>query len=110
MDHLCYGKYVWVERGWFPGEKVHKARRPSPKHRVPGMPRSQLLAYLVEQQYRHWTDAFSSRAEVSYGASWDSLYLVAIRRRRSKAPDGSTLWFPELETLPAHNATSNGAA
>ncbi|KAI0654174.1 hypothetical protein C8Q70DRAFT_1088164 [Cubamyces menziesii] len=112
MDHLCYGKYVWVERAWFPGENMHKARRPSPKHRVTGFPRSQLLTYLVEQQYRHWSDITSSRGEVqlghligqdaahyqvNYRVSWDSLYLVAIRRRRSKASDGSTLWFPELE-------------
>ncbi|KAH9886244.1 hypothetical protein C8Q73DRAFT_795423 [Cubamyces lactineus] len=110
MDHLCYGKYVWVERAWFPGENAHKARRPSPKHRVPGLPRSQLLSYLVEQQYRHWSDTISFKGEVlldqligqrhykvNYRVNWDSLYLVAIRRRRSKAPDGSTLWFPELE-------------
>ncbi|KAI0640419.1 hypothetical protein C8Q79DRAFT_451818 [Trametes meyenii] len=110
VDHFCHGYYLWVNRAPFYNEKVRSAdERATPKYSQSGVTQAHLLALMVERQHKHWSEITSLFDEVDLeplvGAiwakgsqvSWDSLYIVAIRRYQSTAIDGSYRWFPEIE-------------
>ncbi|KAI0365014.1 hypothetical protein BV20DRAFT_955165 [Pilatotrama ljubarskyi] len=111
MSHYCFGQYVWIERAYFPTEKgIRDENRVTPKHRDANFTRADMLAFMIEKQHKHWSHVavwdevdleplIGCCAIWAKGskASWDSIYITAIRRRQSRATDGSIRWFPELE-------------
>ncbi|KAI0357891.1 hypothetical protein OH77DRAFT_1422029 [Trametes cingulata] len=112
MSHYCSGQYVWIERAYFPAEKgIRDENRVTPKYRDVNFTRADMLAFMIKKQHEHWSHVAQVWDEVDLEpligcsaiwakgskASWDSIYITAIRRRQSRAMDGGIRWFPELE-------------
>ncbi|KAI0633988.1 hypothetical protein C8Q77DRAFT_1072717 [Trametes polyzona] len=114
MEHLCFGPNIWIERAYFPTEsetRVRDQRRAVVKRDYAGgVTQGLMLALMIEKQYKHWCelslwDEVELEPLLGNGAiwakgsrvGWDALFIVAIRRHKSRSPDGNIRWFPELE-------------